>query len=182
MDKKINQLDPAGAVAGTDLLPIVQDLATGKALKTSLDELKSYIVTGSIVGCEAFFMPMAATEGFAADIGKDGDIWFDLVGRGLYSKIDGDWFLQTTWISSAVDLVAVKRLAAPATATTTVTDTDLIGKAILGVMVETTTLIPKAPLIALQPDEFDFDIITGTLTFGQLQNAGARITVNYAVL
>jgi hypothetical protein len=181
-DRKINQLDPAGAITANDIFAVVQNLSTGEALQVAAADLRSYILGGANAGARIFF-----TVGVPSNtLGVEGDVAFDQSGRHIYQKNSGNVFVDKGSYAGAVTeyirFNAVYGSGGLAADGLSYTNIDLINAVPISFKVEADELIPvetwgDTPLF----DEFDFDDTTGVFSFGAALPAGLRITITYSI-
>ncbi|MBV7534053.1 hypothetical protein [Chitinophaga sp. sic0106] len=183
-DKKINQLDDAGALTVNDYAVVNQNHSTGKALKVPLGTLKQFFFDGvSGSGIRAYFPVGVPT----VDLGVDGDIAFDVQNHGIYQKVSGSWILRDTYGTEGG--VATFRFTATYGSGglsgdgKTYTNTTLLQNNIVqNVRVEADDLIMVENFGDVPAfDEWDFDTDTGIIRFGSALPPGTRITVMYSM-
>ena len=181
-DEKLNQLDPAGALTANDIFGVCQDLVTGEMLYIAAGAIRSFVLGGANAGARIYFVPGVPS----ALLGVDGDVTFDTAGKDIYAKEAGAWVLKDNYGApdtgiGVIRFTSVYGAGGLSADGLTYTSSDLIDGNVTGVMVDIT------PLIAVETwgtapafDEFDFDEVTGIITFGAPLPAGFRITIQYS--
>lgn len=181
-DKKINQLDDASSLSVNDLFVVNQDQSSGKALKVSGGKLKDFILGGTTIGVRVFFTVGAPSSA----LGVNDDIVFDTQLHRIYQKVSGLWMLKDNYAAiggmGQLKFTVVYDTNGLSADGMVYKDTDLIGTVVQEVRVEADALIPvnefgDTPAF----DEWDFDIPTGTITFGSPLPINTRITILYSV-
>lgn len=181
-DKKVSQLDDAAALSANDYWVVNQDHATGKALKSSLQALKTWILGGTNAGARIYFTTTAPDT--LPDYGVDGDVTFDTAGKGIYQKAGGTWVLRDTYATSGssgyLRFTSTYGMGGVAIDGLSFTSSDLEGVIITSVMVESAPLIPVANDGDIPAfDEFAQDIPNDRILFGAPLPPGMRVTVMY---
>lgn len=181
-DKKISQLDDATSLSVNDYFVVNQDHTTGKAVKVAGGTLKDFILGGTSIGVRVFFT--IGTPSTA--LGANDDIVFDTQLHRIYQKVSGSWILKDNYASIG-GMGQLKFMATYGTNGLSVdglsyTDADLIDTIVQEVSVEADPLI-RVSEFGESPafDEWDFDILTGKITFGTPLPPNTRITILYSL-
>lgn len=181
-DKKLNQLDPAGTLTVNDIFGLCQDQATGEMVYESLGVIRQFVLGGANAGARIYFVSGVPS----AMLGVDNDMVVDTQGKNFYSKESGVWVLKDNYGAPDTGIGKIRFTSVYGSDGLAIDglsyqNDDLIDGEVVDVKVEV------APLIAVEEwgiapayDEFDFDEITGTITFGDPLPAGMRITILYS--
>lgn len=177
-DKKINQLDDAGALTGNDYWVVNQDHSTGKALKVALAVLRTYVLGGANAGSRVYFQTTPPVMG----LGVDTDVVFDQSGRHMYQKSGGVWVDKGSYgpVPDYIRFTSAYGSGGLSANGKVYTNASLVGGFIVSVKVNADDLIPVAtpgdtPLF----DEYDFDPVAGSVICGAPLPVGFRVTVVY---
>lgn len=180
-DKKINQLNPAGAITANDIVGVCQDAATGELLQTTVSAIRTYVLGGANAGARVYFDVGAP----AGPVGVDEDVYFDIQAHGIYQKIAGAWVFQDSY--GAIGGMDRIRFTATYNSGGLSADGKEYTNASLLIGIPQEVSIDGSPLVGVEDfgdtpafDEWDFDPDLGKLKFGSALPAGARITILYS--
>ncbi|HWV66589.1 hypothetical protein [Chitinophaga sp.] len=186
-DKKINQLDPAGTLSANNIIAIVQNLSTGKALQASLQTIKDWVMDGTNGGARVYFNVGTPDP----SQGVNGDVAFDIQGHKIYQKASGSWVLQDSY-GAIGGMGRIRFTAAYGSGGLSADGTEYTND-VFADAIPQEVLIDGAPLIGVEEfgdtpafDEWDFnanisDPTLSKLVFGSALPAGARITILYSL-
>lgn len=181
-DKKLNQLNQAGTLTVNDIMGLCQNLSTGEMVFESLGVLREFILGGANAGARVYFNAGAPSP----LLGVDGDVCFDVQGKDIYSREAGAWVLKDTYGAPDAGTAFMRFTSAYGAGGLspdglTFQSNSLIESEVLDVRVDITPLLPVQNWGDIpQFDEFDFDFVTGTLTFGAPLPEGFRIIIYYS--